>query len=276
MDDNNFVGVFGYGRFGKFLCDELRRVTAGRIPVRVYDPIATRDAGSAPTFAQTWSAAGTREKMKSDIEFVSAAEAARGAIIIFAVPVSELKTALLAAAPFMSAGAIVMDTCSVKAKAVELMNLFLPAHVEILGTHPLFGPDNAIENQGLQGLKVVFCPVRITPEHTARIRQLVEGAGLHVIETTPELHDRAMAQTQSLFHLVARAVKELPLSSEAPAEIVTPGPARLFEDLKILQNDTPQLFLDIQELNPYAKEVRKKFIQKLLDLDRMLDENETP
>lgn len=272
MSDNNFIGVFGYGRFGRFLCEELKRATSGGIPIKVYDPIATRGAAAAPTFAQTWSGAGAGEKARTEFDFVPAAEAARGAIVILAVPISELKAALLSAAPFMAPGALIMDTCSVKVKPVEWMKLLLPAHVEILGTHPLFGPDSAAANRGIQGLKVVLCPVRITPEHVTRIRSLLESAGLRVIEAPPEAHDRAMAETQALFHLIARAVAALPPAAASSREIVTPGPERLFEDLKILQNDTLQLFEDLQRENPFAREIRKRFIEQLNQIDRALDE----
>ncbi|MBZ5551775.1 MAG: prephenate dehydrogenase [Acidobacteriia bacterium] len=271
MDDTNFVGVFGYGRFGKFLCDELRRAGSGNVRIRVYDPVATRDAQAAPKFAETWSARATG-KAKAIIEFVSAPEAARGAIVVFAVPISELKAAVLAAAPFMSEGAIVMDACSVKIKPLEVMKLLLPSNVEILGAHPLFGPDSAQANRGIRGLKVVLCPVRITAEHAATIRGFLEKAGLKVIETTPEAHDRAMAESQALFHLIARAVQELESEKPASQEIITPGPSRLFEDLKILQNDTVQLFLDIQRENPFAREIRQKFIDRLAEINRDLNQ----
>jgi prephenate dehydrogenase len=271
MDDTSFVGVFGYGRFGKFLCEELRRAASGNVRIRVYDPVATRDAQAAPKFAETWSARATG-KARTDIDFVSAPEAARGAIVVFAVPISELKAAMLAAAPFMSEGAIVMDTCSVKMKPLEIMKLLLPANVEILGAHPLFGPDSAQANRGLRGLKVVLCPVRITAGHVSTIRGFLEKAGLKVIEATPEAHDRAMAESQALFHLIARAVQELESDNPASREIITPGPSRLFEDLKILQNDTAQLFLDIQRENPFAREVREKFIGRLVEINGTLNQ----
>lgn len=272
MDNTDFVGVFGYGRFGKFLCEELRRASSGTVSIRVYDPVATREAQAAPKFAETWSARRPAGKAKAEIDFVSAAEAARGAIVVLAVPISELKAALLAAAPFMTEGAIVMDACSVKMKPVDLMKLLLPASVEILGTHPLFGPDSAQANRGIRGLKVVLCPVRITAEHVATIRGFLEKAGLKVIETTPEIHDRALAESQALFHLIARAVEDVESESQGPREIITPGPARLFEDLKVLQNDTPQLFADIQRENPFARDIRKKFIERLIEIDRALNE----
>ncbi|MDD5544539.1 MAG: prephenate dehydrogenase [Acidobacteriia bacterium] len=269
--DNDFVGVFGYGRFGKFLCEELQRLTKGRVPLRVYDPAATRDALAAPKFAQTWSGAKAQAKTPSPLEFVTIPEAARAALLIFAVPISELKNALLSAAPHVSEGALVMDVCSVKMKPLEAMKLFLPPHAEILGTHPLFGPDSAQQNRGIKGLKVVLCPVRISPEHLDKVRSMLTSAELQVLVATAEEHDRAMAESQALFHLVARAVAEMDHPAGERQEIITPGPARLFEDLKILLNDTPQLFLDMQRANPFAKELRRRFIERLTEIDRELE-----
>jgi prephenate dehydrogenase len=271
--DNNFVGLFGYGRFGKFLCEELDRLSNGRLLIRVHDPVATRDALAAPKFAETWSVAKGPPQATRGLEFVSIAEAARAAILIFAVPISELKNAVLSAAPHVSAGALVMDVCSVKMKPLEAMKLFLPPHVEILGTHPLFGPDSAKANRGIRGLKVVLCPVRISSEHLGKVRSMLESAELHVIEATPEEHDRAVAESQAVFHLIARAISEMDQERAISREIITPGPEHLLEELGTLLNDTPQLFLDMHRDNPFAREIRRSFMERMAQIDRELEDN---
>ena len=40
------------------------------------------------------------------------------------------------------------------------MSKILPEKVEIIGTHPLFGPQSG--RAGIAGMRVAFCPVRTT------------------------------------------------------------------------------------------------------------------
>jgi prephenate dehydrogenase len=85
-----------------------------------------------------------------------------------------------------------------------------------------------------------------------------------VLIASPEDHDRAMAETQCLFHLMARVIQEMEIHL---SEIATPGPEKLFRDFAILQKDTRQLFVDMQTLNPFAEKRRKEFIAILEKMD---------
>jgi prephenate dehydrogenase len=48
-------------------------------------------------------------------------------------------------APALRPGQLIIDTCSVKERPLEWMLEELPDHVQIVGTHPLFGPDSGQE-----------------------------------------------------------------------------------------------------------------------------------
>ncbi len=111
------------------------------------------------------------------------------------------------------------------------MKRLLPRFVEILGTHPLFGPDSA--RNGIRGLKIVLCPVRC--RRVSKIKAWLEGKGLEVIVTTPARHDVEMARTQALFHFLARGVAETGIRV---GRLSTPGPAKLFDDFRDVQNDS--------------------------------------
>jgi len=229
------LGLLGYGRLGRLLAGHL----ADDFEWVIHDPACT----------------GTT--------FASLPEAAACEIVVLAVPMSSMESVCRELASYLGAGQLLLDTCSIKMHPLETMRRFLPAGVEVIGTHPLFGPDSA--RDGLRGHKVVLCP--LTQGRVAEVRGYLENQGLRVIMATPEEHDRAMAETQCLFHLMARTIQEMGLKT---GEIATPGPERLFNDFGILQHDTPQLFEDMQHLNPFAAEIRRRFIDTLLRLDSSL------
>ena len=170
-------------------------------------------------------------------------------------------------APFLREGQIVVDTCSVKVKPVEWMLTHLPETVEILGSHPLFGPDSGKE--GIAGLKIALCPARIKEETYKSICGYLEGLQLVVIKASPQEHDRQIAKSQAVFHLIAQAMKQLDWGSQA---ISTPGPDAFYRLVKSVQHDTDQLFLDMERENPYAAKWRESFIRKLSNLDKELSE----
>ena len=229
------IGLLGYGRLGRLLGAQL----ADDFEWIIHDPV---HAGEP---------------------FASLPEAASCETVVLAVPMSSMEPACREIAPYLRPGQLLLDTCSVKMHPLEVMRQFIPAGVEVIGTHPLFGPDSA--RDGLRGHKVVLCP--LTHGRVGEVRAYLEDKGLRVIMATPEEHDRAMAETQCLFHLMARTIQEMGLKT---GDIATPGPARLYSDFGILQHDTRQLFVDLQKLNPFAAEIRRRFIDTLLRLDASL------
>ena len=61
-------------------------------------------------------------------------------IVIVSVPINVTEETIAEIAPKMKAGSLLMDFTSIKVKPVEAMRKFAPSDVEILGTHPMFGP----------------------------------------------------------------------------------------------------------------------------------------
>jgi prephenate dehydrogenase len=168
-------------------------------------------------------------------------------------------------APFLRPGQLVVDTCSVKARPIQWMLQSLPDHVEILGTHPLFGPDSGKE--GIGGLKIALCPVRIDSAKYLAICNFLRSLELVLLEVTPKDHDRQIALSQAVFHLIAQATGRLRWGVKP---VSTPGPESFYRLVKTVQRDTDQLFLDMERENPYAAEVRQQFIGEILKIDEDL------
>lgn len=198
-------------------------------------------------------------------ERASLSEAAGCQLILLSVPISAMKQVCQQIAPKLKSGQLVVDTCSVKVRPVQWMTRYLPPDVDILGSHPLFGPDSGKE--GIAGLKIALCPVRIRPEYYSYISEYLRSLELVVLETTPEEHDKQIGQSQAIFHLIAQVLKRLDWGVRP---ISTMGPETFYRLVRTVQRDTDQLFLDMERENPFAAEYRKQFIEKMMEVDREL------
>lgn len=228
------VGLIGHGRFGAMAARYLRRRC--RLLITDADDRRLEDVAEAAAWK----------------------EVVRCNVIVLAVPISALEAVCRRLAADVGAGQLVIDTCSVKQRPVKVMAAELPGDVQIVGTHPLFGPDSG--QDGIAGLKIALCPVRVEEPLLEAVRAFLEGIGLVVIETTPEEHDRQLARSQAIFHLIAQALKELDWGGQA---LSTPGPAAFFRLVRTVQSDTAQLFRDLERENPFAEEYRRLFLAQL-------------
>jgi prephenate dehydrogenase len=233
------IGIIGFGRFGRFAGDLLKH----DFKVSVFD----------------------RKKITPPpgIQKLPLQEVASKPILVFCVPISQIEPTCKDVRRFLFPGQLVLDTCSVKVFPTGIMQRILPRFVEIVGTHPLFGPDSA--SCGIRDLSIAICPVRCL--RLQKIRTYLEKKGLHVIVTTPQKHDREMAKTQALYHFLARGVASLKITAGA---LSTPGPARLFEDFKDVQNDSLELFTDLQIRNTHTATIRKRLLESLHRIDQEL------
>jgi Prephenate dehydrogenase len=161
---------------------------------------------------------------------------------------------------------LVIDVSSVKVKPVDLMTSKLPETVQILGTHPLFGPQSGAK--GIKGLNMVLCPVRINDKNFKRIAHFLEDEiGLNLLIRTPELHDKQMAYVQALTHFIGRAVNEIDIPD---IEQKTPAYQYLLDIKRNLGKDSMELFLTIERENPYSSEVIDEFLAELQRLKSLI------
>jgi len=183
--------------------------------------------------------------------------------------VQALASVIDAIVPHLRPGTLVADVASVKVRPIALMQERLPTSVDIVGLHPLFGPQSG--RDGIRGLPIVVCPVR--PADTAAVIDfLANRLELTVSVQSAEEHDRAMAHVQALTHFVAAALAKMSLP-ETP--IVTPSYAHLRKFVDMVRFDSPLLYEAIQCENPYAGEVRASFVQHVQALAKALDVRQT-
>ena len=230
-------GLLGLGRLGRLLAPRLARFG----PVWAHDPDP-----AAPT------PRGVRRAGRD--------EAATARVLLLAVPIRSMQGLLEAIAGEIVEPCLVADTASVKSLPARWMLEALPPRVEILATHPLFGPDSA--RSGWSGRKVVLCPVRL--RHRRCVERFVRRLGLRPLWRDPEEHDREVADTQALVHFLGRALEAL---GAGPRDLDTRGYRRLLEIAGDTSRDTRVLFEDMQRFNPHAAAARRRLLDALERLD---------
>jgi prephenate dehydrogenase len=240
------LGIYGLGRFGRFYAELLSRYAAVKACSR--NPEAPLPPG---------------------VRRVDEAELCDQPVIILCVAISGLREVLQRLAPRLKPDTLVMDTCSVKSMPVRWMEELLPPAVKILATHPMFGPDSA--RGGIEGLPMILHPVRLGSSELAGWRRFFERMGLSVQLMEPELHDRQAAFTQGLTHYLGRVLAELELE---PSRIASLGYRKLLEIIEQTCNDSWQLFYDLQQYNPYTREMRDRLAASLGKVKRRLDEHQ--
>lgn len=179
-------------------------------------------------------------------------------VIILSVPISTMPDVLKEIAPYISKEALVLDTCSVKEWPLEQMRTLLPEDVDILGTHPMFGPDSVKDT--LFGTKLVLCPERISTQRLDSITHYFQNHGIKIIQTTAAEHDQQMSSSLLLSHFIGKGLLEFGSKEQ---EIDTKGYRRLLRILETVQNDSDTLFRDMFKYNRFAKNTLEQFLSSL-------------
>lgn len=229
------IGLIGHGRLGQL----IERYLGQDSDLLVFD-----EKQVGPPLATTYA---TQAELK---------EVCQAKIIILAVPISAMREVLLKIAPLISKDTLIVDTCSVKVHPTRLMQETLPQGIQILGTHPMFGPDSAAKT--LFGSKIVLCNLRTEEKLYRSLKAYLETHGLKVIEVTPEEHDKQISSSLLMTHMIGRVLMEL---EQRELEIDTKGYRRLMKILEVVENDSWQLFKDMNDYNPYSQNMREDFIQ---------------
>ncbi|MCC8122165.1 MAG: prephenate dehydrogenase/arogenate dehydrogenase family protein [Oscillospiraceae bacterium] len=112
-------------------------------------------------------------------------------------------------------GCVVTDVCGVKCAIAEAAAV-LPDTVDYIGAHPMAGTEfSGITNafaEMFQGTHLILTPrPESTEAHVALLTRMAAHMGCKdVYRTTPEAHDRLIAYTSQLMHIIALSVCDDP------------------------------------------------------------------
>lgn len=239
------IGIIGFGAFGQLIARSLNPY----FRLYAYDPVVGQDniAGSL------------------SVTLTSLKDAAHCDIVILATPVASLELVVNEIAPHLLPGTIVLDVGSVKVGPANIMLNGLPHNVEIIATHPLFGPQSA--RNGISGLKIAICPVRGKQAHRigAFLRKHLR---LDVIMTTPEDHDREAAMVQGLTHLISKVLVQM---EPLPTRMTTRSFDLIMQAVGMVRHDAPEVFHAIERANDFAPQIRQRFFELAANLNEELN-----
>lgn len=236
------AGLIGFGRLGRLLTRHFARDVRIFVHDARLDARAARALGAVPA---------------------TLAEACAQDVVVLCVPMAAFEGVVRRIRGLVRPGALVVDACSVKEHPVRVMKRELPRSVSLLGTHPNFGPDSAADS--LKGRKIILCRVRMKDAPYRKAKSALRAKGLDVVEMTPREHDRRMASSLVLTHFIGRGL--VAYGAETTG-VDTEGYKRLLRILETVQNDSWQLFQDMNRFNAYAAPMRRRFLAALNATDR--------
>ncbi|MEW6114033.1 MAG: prephenate dehydrogenase/arogenate dehydrogenase family protein, partial [Thermodesulfobacteriota bacterium] len=178
-------------------------------------------------------------------------------VILLAVPIPAVEELMQALGPFTRPDAAVIDIASVKIAPIKAM--LRHAKGEVIGSHPLFGPDTA----SLQDQIVFVCPAR-TQKWIVWYRDFLEGQGARVAEIDPDVHDELMAVVQVFRHMLlfcfGRTLMKMDFDLQSQLPVTGPWFSQLTEMLTCQLKQRPELYAELAAHNAATGHVVENFL----------------
>jgi len=139
-------------------------------------------------------------------------EAVAGAdLVVLGTPVGAAGPVAEAMAPGLAAGAIVTDVGSIKADVIRAVVPHLAEPARFVGGHPVAGTEHSGPEAAFDTLfarrHCILTPIEDTdPDAVQTVAAMWRAAGSMVETMTPEHHDRVLAITSHLPHLIAYTI----------------------------------------------------------------------
>jgi prephenate dehydrogenase len=201
--------------------------------------------------------------------------AATADVVVIAIPIDITPKIIREIAPHMKEGSLLLDVTSVKMEPSKVMEEYAAPGVEVLPTHPMFGP----RIRSLDGQVVVLTPVK-TGQWYDKVFKFLESENSKVIVTTPEIHDRMMSIVQGLTHFayisIASTIEKLDIDIKESRKFASPIYNLMLDTIARITAQNPYLVYSIQTKNSFIKEAHETFLETFVELKDMISkEDET-
>jgi prephenate dehydrogenase len=225
------VGIIGFGDFGKFLYS-LAKERLPHLEVKVFSSRMPPD----------------------DKTFFSFDEVCKTDVLFPCVPISAFAATVDRTLPHLGENAVVCDVATVKKYTASILRD--KGVRNYIATHPMFGP-YSYEKHGhsLKDLRIVVCESSLPEATVKQISGFLRQAGLKVLEMTTDEHDRLVAETLFLTHLVGQTIKK---GEFERTSVDTVSFGFLMDAVESVAHDEA-LFRDVYRYNPYCKDVLSRF-----------------
>ena len=193
-------------------------------------------------------------------------------VVIVAVPIGNTVHIIEQIGPLIKKENLLMDLTSLKAEPVQAM--LRTSVAEVIGMHPLFGPDIP----SLDGQNVILCPAR-GEQWLLWLKELLERHAACVTMATPEKHDEMMSLVQALNHLntitlgvALRKSGIQPVELERFSTPIFRIKQALIERIFV---GNPRLYAEIIALNPNRDKILELYTQSLSALKNLIENDDT-
>jgi len=189
------IGLYGYGRFGKFFCNYLEHYC--------YNVIIT-DIEKV----------NHQNYITEDDFFNSSMD-----IVIFCNSINSFEEVIQKINPTFFTNKLIIDVLSVKEYPFEIYKKY-NIQENILFTHPMFGPDT----KSLENKKFVYYPFNIKLVNIYdSFMHFLNFLECDLIKMSPEDHDKYVAESQFVTHFIGRSLnlKDTPINTVNYSNLLT-------------------------------------------------------
>jgi cyclohexadieny/prephenate dehydrogenase len=204
------------------------------------------------------------------------AEAVKGAdLVMIGTPLNAYGAIARRIGPALEPGAILTDVGSVKSAAVEMIGPHVPKKVHFVPGHPIAGTEHSGPEAGFAELFqgrwcVLTPPARTNPAAVKRVAAFWRAAGSRVEIMDPAHHDKVLAITSHLPHLIAYTIvgTVAELERDTRSEVIKFS-ASGFRDFTRIAASDPTMWRDIFLNNRDAVlEMLGRFSEDLTEMQR--------
>ena len=253
MNQKLNIGIIGFGRFGQFLAKTLSKYHN----LYSYSRSNYEEISNKMKIPFTCSL-GDFLLNKLDIIILSVSILSMSSIIDQLLLYKHLLKDIL-----------IIDVMSVKVYPVEqLKRLAIEENnIDILATHPMFGPDSGYHNW--INLPFVYYPIRIHNKNRYNLFiDIFYKEQCKMIMLDPYKHDQFAAKSQFITHLTGRLLKELDLQQ---TPINTVGYETLLKLVDNTCHDSFDLFKGLYTHNNESKVWLTKIKDSINDIEKQLN-----
>ena len=232
------VAIIGIGLIGSSIARVIRRENLARVIVACARTDKTLDEA--------------RELKIADIYTKNIKQGAKNSdLVMLCTPVSTYGKIINEISPILAPGTIVTDVGSVKSAAVETIMPLLPKDVHFIPGHPIAGTENSGPKAGFDTLFegrwfLITPPPGSNPTAIEKVASLWSRAGSRIDYLDPEHHDKVLAITSHLPHLIAYTIvgTATDLEEHIKAEVIKYS-ASGFRDFTRIAASDPVMWRDI-------------------------------
>ena len=260
----NTVAIIGGGLIGSSLLLSIKENSLCKT-IKIYD-----------------SNSDVREKLKRIIEpdniFTNIEETVKNTdLVVLCIPVGSMKETAKKISKILKVGCVLTDTGSTKSSVIDDIKSHLSENTFFIPSHPLAGTENSGPEAGFASLFkgkywviVPYCPIPI--KIMEDFRKFISGTGAIVETMKPDYHDKILAITSHLPHLIAYTIvgTATDLEDQTKHDVVRFS-ATGFRDFTRIASSDPIMWRDVFLNNKEAVlEMLQRFSEDLTYLQRAI------